>query len=193
MSFLNIQVEELKYRIMKYLRDIDYTHDNRDNPIYNALEYEKLLKKPENPKEKDIIDLLLEIKDKMEIAWNCIAIKKSNDYKINTFPMNTYSTNSDMLEFDDLSNINIEELNRIINSKGGYISNGRVRVHEIAKNLNTKSQTIIQVAHFLKLENIKTAQSGVSEDEEKVITKFIKNIISYTHNLDDLDKNWLNI
>lgn len=59
--------------------------------------------------------------------------------------------------------------------------------------MNTKSQTIIQVAHFLKLENIKTAQSGVSEDEEKVITKFIKNIISYTHNLDDLDKNWLNI
>lgn len=159
-------VEELKVQICNFMNEIDYSKDNMDNPVYNAYKYGTLLKDSKDSRELDIFELLLEIKDEIAADRNNSKIRKD----LSIMSGNPIRVNSSGVVFDDLLNINVSELYRYANVKTYRVhSDSKLRVHEMAKDLNITSQTIIDIANSLGFDNIKSPQSGISIGEQRLI------------------------
>lgn len=168
-------VEELKVQICNFMNEIDYSKDNMDNPVYNAYKYGTLLKDSKDSRELDIFELLLEIKDEIAADRNNSKIRKD----LSIMSGNPIRVNSSGVVFDDLLNINVSELYRYANVKTYRVhSDSKLRVHEMAKDLNITSQTIIDIANSLGFDNIKSPQSGISIGEQRLIAIYIKDLLS---------------
>lgn len=168
-------VEELKVQICNFMNEIDYSKDNMDNPVYNAYKYGTLLKDYKDSRELDIFELLLEIKDEIAADRNNSKIRKD----VSIMSGNPVRVNSSGVIFDDLLNINVSELYKYADAKHYRThSDSKLRVHEMAKDLNITSQTIIDIANALGLDNIKSSQSGMFIGEQRLIAIYIKDLLS---------------
>ena len=80
-----------------------------------------------------------------------------------------------IIDSNDLVNINVIELNKFVDpshyDKQIY---SNLRVHEMAKALNIHSQTIIDIARAIGLDNISSPQSGLSVVNQKKVADYIK-------------------
>ena len=171
-------VEELKVQICNFMNEIDYSKDNMDNPVYNAYKYGTLLKDykdSRDSRELDIFELLLEIKDEIAADRNNSKIRKD----VSIMSGNPIRVNSSGVVFDDLLNINVSKLYKYADAKPYRVySDSKLRVHEMAKDLNITSQTIIDIANALGFDNIKCPQSGISIGEQRLIAIYIKDLLS---------------
>lgn len=57
--------EELKKDMKSFMNEISYEEDNIDNPVYNALKYKKLLKETQGTNDNEMLQLLMEISNKL--------------------------------------------------------------------------------------------------------------------------------
>lgn len=159
-------VKELRTEISKYMREINYNEDYMDNPIYSAYKYGKLLKETQGTENNEILTLLMDIKDE---------VSKTERNKEFVFSFPDYE--QEEYTFGQLSNDTNEINKRTVVALRKYLKESqnfhRIRVHELAKELGTKSQTIIEIANLIGI-NLKSAQSGLDEESCLAILKYIE-------------------
>lgn len=140
-------VEELKTRLRAFLNEIDFNKQYRDNPIYVATKYGKLLKETQetqNNEMHEILELLLKISNDFSEAKRFNFQSKSNRVIFDdSKAIEGYDVVYDSSKLERiLSNVSIKELERIANK-----DNEKMKVHELAKELNMPSVSIVFAAN----------------------------------------------
>lgn len=158
-------VEELKENIAKFMNEIEYDEDYMDNPIYNARRYAKLLKDTQGTETNEILKLLIDMSSKMS------DIKVSNESTnlnypfINTINEMPYTFEEFLKERNGIDKSNVKAILENVN-------NSKIRVHELARMLETTSNFLVRVANMLDI-NIKNVMSSITPVEQKRILEFL--------------------
>lgn len=160
-------VEELKLQLSNFVDEIHWDEDYLDNPIYSAYKYGKLLKETQGTENNEILKMLIDIKERV-----CNIQGESHKEFIVRFP--DYEEKEYTLKQlnEDIKKINKEKVNKILNNLQNSDGHVRLRVHELAKELHTKSQTLLCIAEILGL-HITYAASSVKLNDEKAILEYI--------------------
>lgn len=163
--------EELKYNLRKFLDKIDYLEDCMDNPIYNAYRYGKLLKETQGTKENEILKILLQIQNTLGLQqrYNTFIIPGGHSFD---FDSAFAGVRDEQLGKEELRKVNGDLLQKWLPYNGH-----KLKVHELAKKLDTKSSTIIYVAKKVGLD-VNNQLSELNADMvNKILTYICNNII----------------
>lgn len=159
-------VKELRTEISKYMREINYNEDYMDNPIYSAYKYGKLLKETQGTENNEILTLLMDIKDEVSKTVR----NKEFELSFQDYEQEEYAFEHLSNDINEINKRTVVALRKILKENQNY---HKIRIHELAKELGTKSQTIIEIANLIGI-NLKSAQSGLDEESCLAILKYIE-------------------
>lgn len=165
-------VNELRENMSLFLDEIDYTKEYEDNPIYNAYKLGNLLKETQGTEENGILNILISIWDEVaELKRNSINSDSAlTGYK--SIHGNEYHSVKDiLLEIDEIDNETINKMITIIEKSKSF----KIRVHELAKELEVSSTSILMVAEMVGMK-LKSHSSFLSRDAVKKILDCIISI-----------------
>lgn len=160
-------VEELKAAMMKYIDEIVYDEEYVDNPIYTAYRFGRLLKETQGTETNEILKILVDISGKlseMEIIKQEPAIWGLNRYKGINFIGDSIYTNDQFRE--DVKKIDKNKVKNLLSR------HGKMKIHEMAKELNISSKTLVRAGQIIGL-NIQVAQEIVTEENKNKILNYI--------------------
>ena len=161
-------VKELRSELSKFMREIKYNEEYMDNPIYNAYKYGKLLKETQGTKNNEIVTLLMDIYDK-------VSKRESDKEYVLSFPQyqqDKYTFGKFINDTNEIDKRAVAALRKYIKEDKNFYT---IRVHELAKVLEIKSQTIIEIANILGID-IKSAQSSLDIESCLAILKYLEKI-----------------
>lgn len=160
-------VEELKAAMMKYIDEIVYDEEYVDNPIYTAYRFGRLLKETQGTETNEILKILVDISGKlseMEIIKQEPVIWGLNRYKGINFIGDSIYTNDQFRE--DVKKIDKNKVKNLLSR------HGKMKIHEMAKELNISSKTLVRAGQIIGL-NIQVAQEIVTEENKNKILNYI--------------------
>ena len=166
-------VEELKATISSFLDEIDYDKQYMDNPIYVAYKYGQLLQETQGTDTHRVIELLLnmsnqltEIRNSSSQAYHPYGIMADIREKAEKELKATHDTEL----VRDVLSINKDEIENLLKMAEKTPS---LRVHEIAKELNTTNTVILALAKLCNIET-KHQMSVIKKNDVKIILDYIK-------------------
>lgn len=160
-------VEELKAAMMKYIDEIVYDEEYVDNPIYTAYRFGRLLKETQGTETNEILKILVDISGKlseMETIKQEPVIWELNRYKGINFIGDSIYTNDQFRE--DVKKIDENKVKNLLSR------HGKMKIHEMAKELNISSKTLVRTGQIIGL-NIQVAQEIVTEENKNKILNYI--------------------
>ena len=159
-------VEEFKNKLKKFMNEISYEKAYMDNPIYNAYKYGKLLKETEGTENNEIIKLLVKLLGEVEEIKECNSYYQRTQDEVQTIGVKEIYTIGQMQR--DMKSINTERAKRLLQNERQCA----IRVHELAKELNTTSQVIIRIMNLIGIGDKKT-MSSIENGELKQFLEFV--------------------
>ena len=159
-------VEELKANMVKFMKEIEYDGEYMDNPIYNAYRYGKLLKETQGTETNEVLKMLIDISGKIS------EIKTESQTAITYAPYIEYSEPRYVgREFHKaIHNITSRQVEKV---KSQY-ANRSMNAHELARELNTTTKIILDIAAFVDVDAT-TARSVIEYEDMNKILNYICN------------------
>lgn len=155
-------VEELKEKVRLFLDEITYEKEYMDNPVYVAYRHGKLLKETKGTEENEIFKMLVGISEKLSgIKMESAREIKSDQSIINDTYV--YTVGQFIRDVSSIENSKIEDVRNM--NKG-------MRVYELAKQLNTTSKAILNIAKIIGAD-ARAMMSDLSSDDINKILDYI--------------------
>lgn len=133
-------VEELKDVINKFMCEMDFNAEYMDNPVYSAYKYGKLLKETQGTETNEILKMLMDISGKLTEIEPSISITYRS---LDESPVYTVG------EFHkDIGSIDRRKAQKVLRQN----NNHKMYVYELARELNTETNVIINIAQTLNID-----------------------------------------
>lgn len=172
-------VDELRNSFENFLSDIKYEEENLDNPIYNAYKTGKLLKEfnssdYDNAEKKMLAEMYTKVCEMSNNAAIYTKLYKSeNDLAIKRYEMNDVNEYTENDFMRDVKRVNLEDVQRVKLLTEKDNGNGKLKVHELAKELDIRSRAIIYMLNNVGIKKAGAA-SSLKEDEIRFVTDYIR-------------------
>ena len=160
-------VEELKEKVRLFLDEITYEKEYMDNPVYVAYRHGKLLKETIGTEENEILKMLVGISEKL----SGVKMESAREIKPDQSIINdtlAYTVGQFIRDVSCIENSKIEEVRNM--NKG-------MKVYELAKQLNTTSKAILNVAKIIRVD-ARAMTSDLSSSDVNMILDYILTEIS---------------
>lgn len=155
-------VEELKEKVRLFLDEMVYEKEYMDNPVYVAYRHGKLLKEAQGTEENEIIKMLVDISEKLfGIKTETTREARPDQTIINDTYV--YTVRQFIRDVSNIENRRVEDVRNM--NKG-------MRVYELAKQLNTTSKAVLNMAQITG-SNARAMMSELSFDDINRILDYI--------------------
>lgn len=155
-------VEELKEKVRLFLDEMVYEKEYMDNPVYVAYRHGKLLKEAQGTEENEIIKVLVDISEKLfGIKTETTREARPDQTIINDTYV--YTVRQFIRDVSNIENRRVEDVRNM--NKG-------MRVYELAKQLNTTSKAVLNMAQITG-SNARAMMSELSFDDINRILDYI--------------------
>ena len=155
-------VEELKANMVKFMKEIEYDAEYMDNPIYSAYRYGKLLKETQGTETNEVLKMLIDISGKISEMKTESQTSMTSYAPYIEYPEPEYIGGEFHGAIRNITKVKMEKVKR-------QYSNRNMNVHELARELNTTTKIILDIAAYVGVDATNARSVVEYEDMNKIL------------------------